>query len=113
MLLILSLLFKNPHQTEEMVRWGSFCLIFLLVQLRACRNMIIHHKQMQFFVFTVFLVVHCGQQHTTGLNAHHGSGGQVGDGDQCLSNQFFRLIVSVDTGEDGAVGAGAVIQSEP
>ena len=39
-------------------------------------------------------------------------GGQVGDGDQCLSNQFFRLIVSVDTGEDGAVGAGAVIQSE-
>lgn len=59
---------------------GAF-IIFLLVQLRACRNMVVHHEQ-------------------------------VGDGDQCLSNQFFRLIVSVDTGEDGAVGAGAVIQSE-
>ena len=86
---------------------GDVLSYFFLVQLRACRNMIIHHKQMQFFVFTVFLVVHCGQQHTTGLNAHHGSGGQIDDGDQCLSNQFFRLIVSVDTGEDGAVGAGA------
>ena len=40
-------------------------------------------------------------------------GGQIGDGDQGLAYQFFRLIVSVDTGEDGAVGAGAVIQSEP
>lgn len=59
---------------------GAF-IIFLLVQLRACRNMVVHHEQ-------------------------------VGDGDQYLSNQFFRLIVSVDTGEDGAVGAGAVIQSE-
>ena len=110
MLLILSLLFKNTHQTEETVRWGSFYLIFLLVQLRACRNMVVHHEQVQ-LLFAV-LLAYCGQQHTTGLNAHHGSGGQVGDGDQCLSNQFFRLIVSVDTGEDGAVGAGAVIQSE-
>ena len=110
MLLILSLLFKNPHQTEETVRWGSFYLIFLLVQLRACRNMIIHHEQVQ-LLFAV-LLAYCGQQHTTGLNAHHGSGGQIGDGDQGLAYQFFRLIVSVDTGEDGAVGAGAVIQSE-
>ena len=89
---------------------GAF-IIFLLVQLRACRNMVVHHEQVQ-LLFAV-LLAYCGQQHTTGLNAHHGSGGQVGDGDQGLAYQFFRLIVSVDTGEDGAVGAGAVIQSEP
>lgn len=83
---------------------------YVLVQLCACRNVVIYHQQVQ-LLFAV-LLAYCGQQHTTGLNAHHGSGRQVGDGDQCLSNQFFRLIVSVDTGEDGAVGAGAVIQSE-
>ena len=74
--------------------------------------MVIHHKQMQFFLFAVLFVVHRRQQHATGLNAHHGSGRQVGDGDQGLAYQFFRLVVSVNTGEDGTVFAGAVIQSE-
>ena len=45
----------------------------LLVQLRACRNMVVHHEQVQ-LLFAV-LLAYCGQQHTTGLNAHHGSGG--------------------------------------
>ena len=50
---------------------------------------------MQLF-FAVF-VMHGGDEHTAGIDAHHGSGGQVGDGDAGLSNQFFRLIIVVNT----------------
>ena len=51
-------------------------------------------------------------QHTTGLTAHHLSGGQVGDGNQGLADQFFGLVELGDTGEDLAIGAGAIVQGE-
>ena len=53
----------------------------------------INHQQMQLF-FAVF-VMHGGDEHTAGINAHHGSGGQVGDGDAGLAHQLFRLVIVV------------------
>jgi len=53
-----------------------------------------------------------GKEHTVGLDAHHCPWGQVCDGDQGLADQLFGLIICVDAGKDGAIGAGAVVQSE-
>ena len=52
----------------------------------------INHQQMQLF-FTVF-VMHGGDEHTAGINAHHRAGRQVRDSDAGLSNQLLRLIIS-------------------
>ena len=72
--------------------------------------MIIQHQQMQ--PLLAFLVVDGGDQHTLGVDAHHLSGGQIGDGDAGLAYQLFRLVVIVDAGEDHPVLAGAVVQEE-
>ena len=60
---------------------------------------------------TVFLV-HGGDEHTAGLDAHHGPGREVRDGDAGLAYQLLRLIILVDAGEDHPVRAGAVVQNE-
>ena len=72
--------------------------------------MVIHHQKMK-LLFSLFLV-NSAKQHSTGFNSHHGSWRQVGDGDQGLADQFFRLVVSVDSGKDGTVCAGSVVQGE-
>ena len=72
--------------------------------------MVVQHQQMELFL-TLFMV-HGGDQHTAGLDAHHGSGGQVGDGEQGLAHQLFRLVISVDTTQNGALCAGSVVQGE-
>ena len=41
-----------------------------------------------------------------------GAGRQVDDGDAGLADQFLRLVILVDTAEDGALRAGAVVQGE-
>ena len=43
----------------------------------------IDHQQMQLF-FAVFLV-HGGDEHTAGINAHHRAGRQIRDGDAGLA----------------------------
>lgn len=63
-------------------------------------------------LFLAVLVMDGGDQHTAGVDAHHGSGGQVGDGDAGLAHQLLRLIILVDAGEDHPVRAGAVVQNE-
>ena len=82
------------------------------IQLCAGRDMVVNHQKMKFFVFAVLLVVDCGKQHATGIAAHHLPRREIGDGDQCLSDQFFRLIVSMDTGKNNPVCACSIIQSE-
>ena len=67
---------------------------------------------MKLFFIAVLLVVDCGKQHTTGIDAHHLPRRKIGDGNQCLSDQFFRLIVSMDTGKNDPVFACSIIQSE-
>ena len=63
---------------------------------------------MQLFL-AVFLVPG-GDEHTAGLDAHHGPGREVRDGDAGLAHQLLRLIILVDAGEDHP--AGAVVQNE-
>jgi len=53
--------------------------------------------------------VYRGQKHAAGLDAHHRSGREVGDGDQGLADQLLRLVVCMDAAQDGPVGAGTVI----
>ena len=63
-------------------------------------------------LFSAFLVMDGGNEHTLRGNAHHGSRRQIRDGDAGLADELFRLVVLVDTGKDDSVGAGAVIQHE-
>ena len=72
--------------------------------------MVVYHKQVQ-LLFAV-LLAYCAKQHTVGLDAHHGSRREVSDCNEGLAYQLFRLIVCMNTGKDGAVGAGSVVQSE-
>ena len=65
---------------------------------------------MQLF-FAVF-VMHGGDQHTAGIDAHHGTGRQGGDGHTGFAHQLLRLIVVVNAAQNDAVGTGAVIQHE-
>ena len=50
--------------------------------------------------------------HAAGVDAHHRAGRQVGDGDERLADQRFRLVVLVDAAEDDAVRARAVVEDE-
>ncbi len=72
--------------------------------------MVIYHKQME--LFFAFFFVNSGEQHTAGINAHHGPGRQVRDSDAGLAHQLLRLIILVDAGEDHPIRAGAVVQNE-
>ena len=70
----------------------------------------IHHQQIQLFVFA--LVMDGGKQHAAAFDAHHGSGGQIHDGDAGLADEGLGLIEGVDAAENRAGGAGAVVQGE-
>ena len=72
--------------------------------------MVIDHEEVE--LFFAFLCVECGEERTVTLNAHHRSRREVCDGDEGLADQLFRLVISVNTGENGAVCACAVVQSE-
>ena len=83
------------------------------IQLRAGRDVVVHHKKMEFFLIAVLLVVHSGQQHATEVDAHHLPRREIRDRDQGLSDQLFRLIVSVNTGEDHAIRAAFLFRIVP
>ena len=88
-------------------------IIFLgSIQLGTCRDVVVHHQKMKLFFIAVLLVVDCGKQHATGIDAHHLPRREIGDGDQCFSDQFFRLVVSMDTGKNNPVCACSIIQCE-
>ena len=63
-------------------------------------------------LFHAFLVVDSRNEHTARVDAHHGSGRQIRDGDAGLADEFFRFVVFVDPGKDDSVGAGTVVQHE-
>ena len=64
------------------------------IQFRPRRDVVIHHEKMKLFLPVA--LIDRREQHTTGLNAHHGARRQVRDYNQRLSDQLFRLVVSVD-----------------
>ena len=80
------------------------------IHLRAGRDMIIEHEQMELLL--ALLGMHGGNQHAAGLNAHHRARRQVDDGQQGLADQLFRLIIGMDAAEDGALLASAVVEGE-
>ena len=72
--------------------------------------MIIQHQQMELLL--ALFGMNRRDQHAAGLNAHHRARRQVGDGQQGLADQLFRLIISMDAAQDGTLLAGAVIEGE-
>ena len=70
--------------------------------------MIIQHDKMQLFL-TVFMVNRTNQ-HAAGVNAHHGSGGQVGDGEKRLPNQLFGLIIRMNPAQNRPICARSIVQ---
>ena len=72
--------------------------------------MVIYHDEVELF-FALFCMS-SGEEHTVRLNAHHRSRREVCDRDQGLADELFRLIISVNTGENCAVCTCAVVQSE-
>ena len=81
---------------------------YFLIQLCAGRNVRINHQQMELF-FAVF-VMHGGDQHAAGVDAHHLARGQVDDGDSGLADELLGLVILVDAGEDDAILARAVVE---
>ena len=61
--------------------------------------------------FSLFLV-NCAQKHTAGVNSHHCSGRQVDNSDKSFADKLFGLIIGMNTAQDNAVGARAVIEDE-
>lgn len=106
-------LLGRERRQLSMQAWllGS-CYSRILVQLSTCRDVVINHEKVKFFLIAVLLIVYCRKQHTTGLDTHHCSRWKVCDCNQSLSNQFFRLIISVNTGKDSSVCACSIIQCE-
>ena len=70
----------------------------LIVELRTCRNVRINHQKMKLLLFA--FPMNGGDQHATGIDTHHFSRRQICDGDASLSDEFFRLTMSVDTAQN-------------
>ena len=80
------------------------------IQLRAGGDVRVYHEQMQLFFLS--LMMYGGDKHTAGFNAHHRSRREVCYGYAGLADKLFRLIVRVNAGENCAVCAGSVVESE-
>ena len=72
--------------------------------------MVIKHQKVE--LFFSFFMMNGADQHAAGLDAHHGSGRQICDCNTGLANQFFRLVICVNSAQNGPFCAAAVIQSE-
>ena len=72
--------------------------------------MVIHHQQME--PLLPFLRVHCTDQHTAGIDPHHGARRQVGDSYAGLADQFVRLVILVYAAQDRSVFACSVVQDK-
>ena len=63
-------------------------------------------------LFYAFLVVDGGDQHAAGIDAHHGTGRQIGDGDAGLADELFRLIIFMNSAQNDPICAGSVVERE-
>ena len=86
------------------------CQIGNLIHFSARWNVRIEHQKMQ--LFSAFLVVNSRDQHAAGVDAHHGPGWQIRNGDARFADQLFRLVVFVDAGKDDSIRSGTVVQRE-
>ena len=79
-----------------------------LVHLCAGGNRSVELDQVE--TLLTILLVDSADEHAAAGNAHHLARRQVGDGEQSLADQVLGLIITVNAGEDGAVGASAVVE---
>ena len=63
-------------------------------------------------LFLAVFVMHGGDEHTAGVDAHHGPRREVRDGDAGLAHERFRLVIGMDAGENHAIRTRAVIERE-
>ena len=69
-------------------------------------------QQQQVQLFLALFLMDGRDQHAAGGDAHHLPGRQIQNRHGGLSDELLRLVIVPDAGYDGAVRAGAVIQSE-
>ena len=79
-------------------------------ELCAGGNGVVQQQQVQLFL--ALFLMDGRDQHAAGGDAHHLPGGQVQNGHGGFADELLRLIIVMDARYDGAVRAGAVIQSE-
>ena len=60
-------------------------------------------------LFLAVFVMDGRDEHTAGVDAHHGAGREIGDGDADLVHQFLRLIILMNAAQDDAILAGTVV----
>ena len=70
----------------------------------------IEHQAAEFF--DAVFVVYGGDNHAAGIDAHHFSGWQVGDGEEGLAEQFFGFVGFVNPAQDDPVNTCAVVEDE-
>ena len=63
-------------------------------------------------LFLAVFVMDGRDEHTAGVDAHHGAGREIGDGDADLAHQFLRLIILMNAAQDDAILAGTVVERE-
>ena len=52
------------------------------------------------------------EYHALTLDAHHGAWSKVGNEEHLLAYKVFRIVPLCNAGEDGAVGAAAIVDGE-
>ena len=85
-------------------------ILDLSAELSAGGNAVIQNHQVQLFL--ALYLAHSGEEHAVGHLAHHLSGGQIEDGNDGLANKLLGLIELVDSGENLAGSAAAIVQRE-
>ena len=85
-------------------------LTIRLIELSACRDVVVHHQQMQLFFLAA--LIDRGEEHTAGVDAHHRSRRQVRYCNKRLADELFGLIECVDTAQNSPVCACSVVKCE-
>ena len=82
----------------------------LLVHFCTSWDMLVKHNQMQ--LFFPFFMVYSTDQHTTRINSHHRTRGEIGDCKQGFPYQLLRLIVSMNSAQNRSICTRSIVKSE-
>ena len=80
----------------------------IISTLSTCRNMRVNRQAME--LFNAFFMMDSKDNHTVGINTNHLTRRQVGNGNQSLADQFFRLISVVNTAQNGHYQTGSYLE---
>lgn len=85
-------------------------MMYCLVHLSPCWDMVVYHEEMELFL--AFFVVNGRNEHAAGVDTHHGSRRQIGNGDAGLADELFRFVEGMNAAQDDAVCACSVIEGK-